>query len=171
MLVFGEKLNSSVPSTLKIFNEKNEEAILNLIKAQGEADYLDINTGLCSNEKEMMLYVAELCRKEGAKIMLDSSNARVLTDVISTLKGDIFINSVTCKERINELLPIIKEYKAKVIALPIKDRVPESLDERVENVKELCEIFTKENIDIKNDYIFIYNITIYILINNYFIGN
>ena len=150
MLVFGEKLNSSIPSTLKIYNENNTEAIINLIKAQEEADYLDINTGLCSKEKEMMICVAELCRKEGAKIMLDSSNVNVLIDVINNLKGDIFINSVTCKERIFEVLPLIKEYNAKVIALPIKDKVPQSLKEREENALIICDILKKENINLNN---------------------
>ncbi len=150
MLIFGEKLNSSIPSTLKIYNEKDEEAMINLIKAQIEADYIDINTGLCSNEEEMMIYVANLCQKENKKVMLDSSNTNVLKNVLSTLKENIFINSVTCTERIIELLPLIKEYNAKVIALPIKDKVPQNLKEREENALFICDIFKKENINLNN---------------------
>ena len=152
MLIFGEKLNSSIPTTLKIYNEKDEKAIINLIKAQKEADYIDINTGLCSNEEEMMVYVANLCNKENKKIMLDSSNTNVLKNVLNTFKTNIFINSVTCTERIFELLPLIKEFNAKVIALPIKDKVPQTLKEREENALLICDIFKKENINLNNIY-------------------
>ena len=66
------------------------------------------------------------------------------------IKENIFINSVTCTERIIELLPLIKEYNAKVIALPIKDKVPQSLKEREENALIICDILKKENINLNN---------------------
>ena len=51
MIIIGEKLNSSIPSTLQGLNEKNEDFITDLARRQGEAGarYLDLNTGMCGD--------------------------------------------------------------------------------------------------------------------------
>lgn len=153
MILIGEKLNSSIPKTLELYKSKNQEELINIIKAQKEADYLDINTGLCENEIDMMKYVIELCQDNSrAKIMPDSSNPNVLKEVCKYIKGDFIINSVTAKERLEEIIPIVKEYDCGVVALPIVDTVPSDPEERLNNAKIIIDRFEKENISIDKIY-------------------
>ena len=51
MIRIGEKLNSSIPTTQKMFDERDRDAVVALIEKQEEAgaDYLDINTALCAD--------------------------------------------------------------------------------------------------------------------------
>ena len=51
MIIIGEKLNSSIPSTLKGLNEKSETFVTELARRQAcaGAHYLDLNTGMCEN--------------------------------------------------------------------------------------------------------------------------
>lgn len=153
MILIGEKLNSSIPKTLELYKSKNEEELINIIKAQKEADYLDINTGLCDNEIDMMKYVIKLCGENSrAKIMPDSSNPEVLKEVCKYIKGDFIINSITAKDRMEEIIPIIKEYNCGVVALPIVDTVPSEPIKRLENAKIIMDRFEKENIPLDKVY-------------------
>ena len=56
MIIIGEKLNSSIPKTMAAYAEGNEEYLLELINKMSScgADYIDVNTALCEDEKEMM---------------------------------------------------------------------------------------------------------------------
>ena len=142
MLIFGEKLNSSIPKTLELYKNKDEKGLIDLIKSQESADYLDINCALCDNELEMLKYTCDLVKNNSnAKIMLDSSDPEVLKEAAKYVSGDFIINSVTSEERLNELIPVVKEYNCGVIALPLKDIVPEDPAERLENAKIILDAF------------------------------
>ena len=153
MILIGEKFNSSIPKTLELYKNKNEQSIINLINAQSEADFLDINTGLCQNETEMMNYMIDLVKSNSnSKIMLDSSNSTVLLDCAKKVQGEFAINSITAKERLIELLPVIKEYNCSVIALPIEDTVPKTAKERLENAKKIIDVFDSNNMSVEKVY-------------------
>lgn len=48
MLKIGEKLNSSIPKTLAAMKDRDDPALIQLIRdqAKGGAEYLDINTAM-----------------------------------------------------------------------------------------------------------------------------
>lgn len=143
VIIVGEKLNSSVPATLKAFNEGDEGYLGELIKCQqqGGADFLDINTSICGeNELEKMLWAISLVKEHSnCGIMIDSPSPAVVKRAIEECGGrDVIINSVTLYDRFEELAPVAKEKGAGLVCLPIgKSGVPESLEERVDNVKAL----------------------------------
>lgn len=147
MLLIDEKLNSSIPKTLELYNNRDENALIKIIKQRSEADFLDINTALCENEKEMLIYMIGLVQKNSSeKIMLDSSDPQVIAEAAEYIKGDFAINSVTAKERL-ELLPVIKKYNCYAVALPIEDNVPEDPEERLENALKIKKACEKEGIN------------------------
>ncbi|HOV41802.1 MAG TPA: dihydropteroate synthase [Oscillospiraceae bacterium] len=157
MIILGEKLNSSIPSTLEAINSKNDEYIISLCKKQEEcgAHYLDINTALADDELEAMLYVLKLAQDNTeCGIMLDSPNVEVVKEAIKHIKGrSIIINSITLDER-HELIDTAKEYDAGLVALPLtEDGIPETPEERLENAKKLVEIVSAKGIEIDKLYI------------------
>lgn len=75
MIVIGEKLNSSIPSTFKAMKE-GDEAIISLIKSQeaSGAKFLDINTAMFESEElSVMERVVRLALENSeCGIVLDS---------------------------------------------------------------------------------------------------
>ena len=142
MLIIGEKLNSSIPSTLKMLKERDDQAIIRLMKAQEDAgaDFLDLNAALLGEEELPMLkHLVELAlTNTHCGIALDSPNAKVLLSAAEAVKGrPLIFNSVTACERIDEILPAAASLHAGVVALPMKKRMPEDARERAEIAEEL----------------------------------
>lgn len=146
--IIGEKLNSSIPSTLAMMQAADMNALLALVRNQKDAGamYLDINTALCGeNGVELMRRLVSICRDEQIGVMLDSPDPAVIAQVLPETAGmDVIVNSVTCDERMEELLPLIAEAGCGVVLLPILGgRIPQTAEARVENalagVKRLTE--------------------------------
>lgn len=141
MIIIGEKLNSSIPSTLKALQNAEKEYIIELITLQTKngADFLDVNTSVCGEtEFEKLEWVISLIQKHSCcGIMVDSPNTEVVKKIIPLINDrEIIINSVTADQRIDELLSVITEFKTGVVALPLtKAGVPDTVEKRVENAK------------------------------------
>ena len=147
MILIGEKLNSSIPSTLKMLQERDDAAIVRLMKAQEDAgaDYLDLNAALMGGEElNALSRLVELALEHtSCGIVLDSPNARVLLDAAEVVKSrPLIFNSVTATERIDEILPAAAAKSAGIIALPMKSRMPEDAAERADIAEELIERLT-----------------------------
>ncbi|HEX2926996.1 MAG TPA: dihydropteroate synthase [Ruminiclostridium sp.] len=159
MIIVGEKLNSSIPKMFEKMKEKDTEAIKQIAVQQQEAGakYLDINTAIFRDEEfEMLKYVLEVVLENTqCGIMLDSPSPSIIEKALPLISGrDIIINSVTLQDRIKELLPIAKSYKAGVVGLPIDEEgIPKTIERRVENSLKLIELMNKEGI--KNSDIYI----------------
>ncbi|MEG0614733.1 MAG: dihydropteroate synthase [Oscillospiraceae bacterium] len=158
MIILGEKLNSSIPSTLEAIQSGNDEKIITLCKLQEDAgaNFLDVNTAIVGDEEiSAMLHILEIAQANtSCGIMLDSPNVDVIKAVIGKIEGrEIIINSITLDER-HELISVAKAYNAGVVALPLtEDGIPDTAEERLENVKKLVEILTSEGIEMDKIYI------------------
>ncbi len=148
MLIISEKLNSSIPSVLEAFQQKNDELLIELIKKQegAGATYIDINTAVLQDaELETMLYAIELVKKHSKMgIMIDTPNVSVVHQAVEACEGrSIIINSVTVSERIDELMDLLKERQdIMVVGLPIpKEGIPHTAAERVRYAGEIIEKF------------------------------
>ncbi len=159
MILVGEKLNSSIPKVFELMEKKDDGAIkqIALDQQNAGADYLDINTAIFrSNELEMLEYVLGIVLENTTcGIMLDSPSPAVIEKAITLISGrDIIINSITLKDRINELLPVIKSYGTGVVCLPIDgDGIPKTADRRVENSLKLIKILQEAGIEKDKIYI------------------
>ncbi len=153
MLIISEKLNSSIPSVLEAFEQKNEAFLIDLIKKQEQsgATYIDINTALLQEkELEIMCYAIELVKAHSnLNIMIDSPNVAVILEAAEQAKGrKIIINSVTLTDRINELIPFLQQNPdVAVVGLPIpKDGIPKTAEERIVCAGELIQKLTDNGI-------------------------
>ncbi len=158
MIKIGEKLNSSIPSALKMMRDGDDPAIIRLMKAQEDAgaDYLDLNAALMGGEELITLkHLAELViHHTSCGIVLDSPNAGVMLQAADAAKGrKLIFNSVTAVERIDAILPTAAELNAGVIALPMRQRMPEDAQKRAEVAEELISRMTDAGIPEENQFI------------------
>ena len=158
MILIGEKLNSSIPSTLKAMRE-SDEAIIALIKAQENAGaaYLDINTAMFEEEESaMMQKIVKLALENSScGIVLDSPDPKVIEAASELCTGrDLILNSVTADERIDELAPVAAKLGCGVIVLPMdSDGIPETAEGRLECAKKAIEKLTAAGVAEENIYV------------------
>ncbi|MBC8584111.1 dihydropteroate synthase [Youxingia wuxianensis] len=159
MIIIGEKLNSSIPRTMKALENHNEGYIKELIKKQDAcgADFLDINTAMCADkELENMLWLIHLVKENcDCGIMLDSTDTQVIAKALPAASTrEVIINSTTITSRFDQIIPLAKEYNAAVVGLPIDDEgMPHTLEEKLEKLDKLANKL-REN-DIADDKIYL----------------
>ncbi len=153
MIIIGEKLNSSIPSTLEGLNRKDEAFVTELATWQAEAgaQYLDINTGMCEDEGEMLRWAVTLAKKAAPAcgIMADSTSPQALKELFEAVEmKDVIINSVTLEEeRMNGVLPLVREYGTGIVAMPIDgDGIPKTAQRRVENAQALVKVLRESGV-------------------------
>ncbi|MEG0356612.1 MAG: dihydropteroate synthase [Christensenellaceae bacterium] len=153
MIKIGEKLNSSIPSTFAAFEKKDAAFVCDIAKKQADAgaNYIDINTAMCENESEMLVWVAQNVQKTVGEIplMIDCVNVQAIEFLFDRLplKNPI-INSVTLNQsRIDDILPLVKKYNTSVVAMPIdEDGIPKTAQQRVQNAVKLITLFEQHKI-------------------------
>lgn len=99
------------------------------------ADVLDINVGASGVDEILILPAAVQAVMDVADIplSLDSKNAKAIEVALKVYKGKPIINSVSGEEKsLAEVLPLVKQYGAAVIALTIDDRgIPTEVSKRL----------------------------------------
>lgn len=156
MLLFGEKLNSSIPSVFEIMKNRDYEEIKRLCIAQEQAgaDYLDINTAiLVEDELEVMCEIIKIAQENtGCNIMLDSPNVEVIREAAKLVERDLIINSITLDSR-HELIDLAVEIGASLVALPIDEYGIGETEQRIEKAKKITEICTQKGLPREKLYI------------------
>ena len=91
MLIISEKLNSSIPSVLEFFQNRDDASLIELIKKQelSGATYIDINTAVLQDgELDAMLYAIDLVKKNSNMgIMIDTPNVNVVHQAVKAAEG------------------------------------------------------------------------------------
>ena len=152
MLKIGEKLNSSIPKTLAAMKDRDDPALIQLIRdqAKGGAEYLDINTAMLgeAEPKELLRVVGMALKESTCGIMLDSPNIDVLVQVLPHVGNrPVMVNSITLDGRYDALLPLIRDTNAGVVCLPMADgRIPLDPRQRTDNAESLADKLTKAGI-------------------------
>lgn len=159
MIIVGEKINTSLKGITEAVKERNKEFIQNLAVNQSEqgANYIDVNCGTLINEEEEALpWLVEIVQEVVDKpCCIDSPNPLALEAALKVHKGTPMINSITLeKDRYEAVIKLVKEYKAKIVALAIDDNgiSPES-EKRVEIGCKLIENMHSEGIPYDDIYI------------------
>jgi len=122
VIIIGEKINGSIPSTAKAIEEKNEESIRNLAIRQTEtgADYIDIAAGTSPElERETLRWLISIVQDTvDTPLCIDSSDCRVLLDMIPLVKKPGMLNSVSEEHgKCEILLPAVADSEWKIVAL------------------------------------------------------
>ncbi|MCW3489996.1 methyltetrahydrofolate cobalamin methyltransferase [Dethiobacter alkaliphilus] len=151
MIVIGELINSSRKSIAKAIETRDTAFIQDLARKQEEAGahYIDVNAAVSENEIEAIKWLVEIIQEVvNVPLCVDSPSAEALDAGLSLCKNTPLINSITAeKERWDEVLPLVKKYKAKIVALCMDEAgMPNSVEDRVRVADILVSKFEAEGI-------------------------
>jgi 5-methyltetrahydrofolate--homocysteine methyltransferase len=127
VIIIGEKINGSIPSTAKAIQEKNEDFIRNLAIRQAEmgADYIDVAAGTSPElERETLKWLIGIVQDAvDTPLCIDSSDCNVLLDMIPLAKKPGMLNSVSEEHgKCEVLLPKVADSEWKIVALTCDNR-------------------------------------------------
>ncbi|MBI5118877.1 dihydropteroate synthase [Candidatus Poribacteria bacterium] len=159
MTIIGERINSSRKPIARAIEEKNTAFIRDETRKQLQAGahFIDVNAGAFA-EKEWpnLKWVIETVMAAGdAPLCIDSSDPEVVREALAICGGSAMVNSISAeKERFSSLLPIIREYDCKVVALCLDDEgIPSEPDGKIGVGSRLVNNLVKNGIKPTNIYV------------------
>lgn len=123
MIIIGEKINSSIPSSKAAIESKDTQALKALATAQRDAgaDFIDINAGMfLAKEPEYLAFLAKTIGKElSLPLSIDTPSVAAARAALEASGGHgHLINSVTTeKDRLDGMTSLACEYDCGVVAL------------------------------------------------------
>ena len=122
MLIIGERINASRKSIAEAITSRNAPLIQNEAKSQAVAgaDYVDVNAGTFVGEelKHLQWIIETVQEVVDLPLCIDSPDPSVIKAMLPLVKKPPMINSITLEPfRLEGILPLVAEYKTKVIAL------------------------------------------------------
>ena len=149
--IIGERIN---PTGRKIFQQQLRDNDLSRVETDvaqqvaGGAMVLDVNMGApLVDEAELMVAAVKLIQGlTDLPLCIDSSIVEVLDAGLAAYQGKALVNSVTAEdERLEAILPLVKNYGAAVIGLPNdEEEIPEDPARRVELARKLIHVATEK---------------------------
>jgi len=159
MLIIGELINTSRKAIKEAVEKKDSKYIQQIAKEQFEAgaNYIDVNCGtMVNNEVETMEWLVNTIQEAvKAPLCIDSPNPKAVKAGLALCKnGQPMINSISDeKERFEEILPLVLEHSAKVVALCMDDTgMPETGEDRIRVAKSLYTKLTEAGVTEENIY-------------------
>ena len=144
--IIGERIN---PTGRKAFQEQLRAGDLSAVEKDvadqiaGGAMMLDVNMGAPLVDEAALLAEAVrlIQRLTDVPLCIDSSIVEALEAGLAAYEGQALVNSVTAEdERMEMILPLVKQYGAAVIALPNDDKeIPEDPQRRFELTEYIVE--------------------------------
>jgi cobalamin-dependent methionine synthase I len=159
MIIVGERLNSSRRSVLEALSRKDEKYVIDQAKKQERAgaSYIDLNTAaLLDKEVQRLKWAIPLLQKElRIPISIDTPNPDAMEAGLKIHKGKALMNSLSGEaKRIKAFLPLIKEYKPRIIVLCLDDEgLPETSDKELSIARKMVNLLDKEGVKHKNIFI------------------
>ena len=159
MLIIAERINASRKYIAQAISSKNIDFIRNEAKAQDQAgaDYIDVNAGtFVGEEAEHLKWVIQTVQAATElPLCIDSPDAEVIKSVLPLVKKIPMINSITLEpERLERILPLVAEYKTKVIGLcQSEDTMAETTEDKVKMAGQLVEKVTAAGVPLDDLYI------------------
>jgi 5-methyltetrahydrofolate--homocysteine methyltransferase len=144
MIIVAERINASRKRIAEALEKRDAAWIAREARRQAKcgAAYIDINAGTSvAKEVENLVWLAGVVA--GAvelPLCVDSANPAALDAALPLNKvGQPMINSITGeKARLEGILPLVRKYRAKVVALTMDDAgMPEDVAGRVANAERL----------------------------------
>ena len=160
MQIIGELINASRKSVGEAIKTQDADTIKKLAREQSEhgAHYIDVNAGIfVGREEEYMRWLINLVQEEvDVPCCIDSPDPVVVESALKIHKGGIpMLNSISLeKDRFENLLPIIAEYKCKVVALCMSDEgMPETADDRFSIAEKLVDVLVQKGVNPDDIYV------------------
>ena len=157
--VIAERINMTRKRIRKEVWDRNTEFIAGEVKRQADAGatHIDVNAGgdPAKEVEDMKWLTGVVMDATDLPIAFDSSNPDALRAglEIGNRPGSI-INSITGeKERIEGIVPLVKEYKTGVVVLTMDDSgMPEDFDGRMKITHDLAKLLKSEDIGLDRAY-------------------
>ncbi len=145
MVIVGELINSTRRDVAGAIARRDGAFLKDLARRQAEAgaDIIDVNVAVADgDEVENLKWLVNLL--QGAvdiPLCLDSPNPAALKAGLSLCGQRAMINSITAEShRWDEILPLIQQYKPRVLALCMDDGgVPETVEDRLRIAAKLVD--------------------------------
>ncbi len=153
MLIIGELLNSTRTKIRRAIADKNAAYIKEIVKKQeaAGAHYLDVNTGAFAEEElGFMKWIVGVIRDvTELPLSIDSPRAEAIALGCQLAGEAVLVNSISAEsERFKAVLPIVKRYNAKVIALAMDDGGLTDDEDKMYSVAcHLIENLTKQGVE------------------------
>lgn len=149
MLIVGELINTSRKAINEAVEKRDAEYIKKIAMEQhaAGATYIDVNCGTqVFDEVDTMGWLVNTVQEAvEAPLCLDSPNPKAIEAGLVLAKfGQPMINSITGeKERFEQIIPLVKKYNAKIVALCMDDSgMPNTAEERMNVAKVLHQNLT-----------------------------
>ncbi len=145
-VIIGERINPT--GRKRLLNELKEgkfDIVKNDAVAQVEAGakIIDVNAGVPGADEEALLkdMIHAVMDATDMPLCFDTADNKALDTALSIYKGKALINSVNGeKERLDSVLPLVKEYDAAVIALCMDDDgIPPTAEARFKVAAKMIE--------------------------------
>jgi len=158
MLIIGELINCTRKKVGAAAAARDVEFFKDLARKQVDAgaDMLDVNGGLPGQELEVLPWLVNIVQETvSVPLCLDSADPEALRRALPLCKQRAMINSITDEPaRIAALLPVIKEFQPKVIALCMGEAgPPDTAEKRVEHASHLVELLTQAGTALDDIYV------------------
>lgn len=145
-VIIGERINpTGRKKLLSSLKEGNYDVVRSDAKSQVEAGaaILDVNAGVPGADEEPILkdMIHALSEVTDTPLCIDTADVIALETALSIYEGKALINSVNGEEeKLESILPLVKEYDAAVIALCMDDDgIPPTPQDRIEVAANIIE--------------------------------
>ncbi|MDT8902580.1 methyltetrahydrofolate cobalamin methyltransferase [Anaeroselena agilis] len=154
MLIIGELINTSRKAIREAVETRNAGYIQEVAcqQAAAGANYLDVNCGnMVGQEIEIMSWLVDTVQQAvDTPLCIDSPDEAALRTGLSLLKPGYkpMVNSISAEEkRYNAVIPLVKEFAAKIVALCIEDAgMPATAEDRLRIATNLVEALEKDGV-------------------------
>jgi 5-methyltetrahydrofolate--homocysteine methyltransferase len=153
-LMIGERINAQGSRKIKrLLLEENYDEIMLVGREQveGGAHLLDVCTALTERTDEdlqMATIVKRLAQSVEAPLMFDSTEAKVLEAALKIYAGRPVVNSINLENgrtKIDEVMPLVREAGAAVVALTIDEAgMAKTAQRKLEVARRIHDIVTTE---------------------------
>ncbi len=158
MLIIGERINS----TRKKIGEAVQRSDADFIREEARkqlaagAHMLDVNAGIPGREVELLPWLVKVVQEvQTVPLCLDSADPEALRQALPLCQERAMINSITDeKKRWDKVMPLVKDFKTKVIALCMSESgPPKGAGDRVAVACRLVDRLTSEGLDLDDIYV------------------
>lgn len=158
MFIIGELINSTRKRIREAVQSRDAGYIQEVALKQVDAgaDALDVNGGIAGQEPQCLMWLVGVVQEAASlPLCLDSSDPEALRCALPLSKERPIINSITAEPaRFEALLPLLKEYRAKVIALAMDaSGPPAGAEDRVATACQLVDRLTAQGIALGDIYV------------------
>jgi 5-methyltetrahydrofolate--homocysteine methyltransferase len=158
MFIIGELINSTRKRIRAAVESRDADYIKEVARKQADAgaSMLDVNGGVPGREAECLSWLVNIVQEvTDLPLCLDSSDPQALLAALPLCKHTPMINSISDEpERYAAVLPLVKQYGTKVVALCMGASGPPSdVEDRVATACRLVDRLTAERVPLDNIYV------------------